>query len=103
MRALPIRFRVDLALFKTDPDGNSVFNCKNSLKKFFTFFIWQKFYTFEQAKAQLKSHQFNDGTEAFVNRPIAHDLFENDIVLTARQARKILRELKRCEFLNLLS
>jgi hypothetical protein len=48
----------------------------------------------EVVKNQIAQATFDDGTEASVNRPYIDDLFENDIVLTLPQAKRILQEVK---------
>uniref|UniRef100_A0A914HWM0 Metalloendopeptidase n=1 Tax=Globodera rostochiensis TaxID=31243 RepID=A0A914HWM0_GLORO len=51
--------------------------------------------TRERARQQLRDRVIiNDGTEASINRAVADDLFENDILLTLPQANQILQEIK---------
>ena len=45
---------------------------------------------------------FDDGTEATINRQVAEDLFENDILLTLPQAQHILTEVKECKCQKIL-
>ncbi|KAL3121605.1 hypothetical protein niasHT_008734 [Heterodera trifolii] len=51
--------------------------------------------TRERARQRIRDKvAINDGTEATVNRAVADDLFENDILLTLPQAKQILEEIK---------